>query len=302
LPTSLGKAWNTVKQAQFDMTATDDQRIAAYHWGSERSPRALIVLAHGMGEHAQRYRPVLAPLIETGIDVYALDHRGHGATATDAKQLGDFGPSGFAALVADLVTLTGIAKKENPGSAVILLGHSMGSMAAQLFAVQHSDLIDGLALSGTAAVDQVAQAARNPNLLGMLNASFEPARTPFDWLSRDEHEVDAYIADPLCGFALKPESFGSMLSYGTQLAHPVQLARIRKDLPIYVFSGDHDPLSHDLHALQPVIDRYRAAGLRVDVDIYPGARHEILNETNRADVLDALSGWISKVITLWPRP
>jgi alpha-beta hydrolase superfamily lysophospholipase len=80
------------------------------------------------------------------------------------------------------------------------------------------------------------------------------------------------------------------------------LARIRKDLPIYVFSGDHDPLSRDLHALQPVIDRYRAAGLRVDLDIYPGARHEILNETNRADVLDALSRWISKVITAWPRP
>src|SRR5437660_176268 len=157
---SLGKAWNTVKQAQFDMTATDDQHLAAYHWASERSPRALIVLAHGMGEHAQRYRPVLAPLIETGIDVYALDHRGHGATATDAKQLGDLGSNGFAALVADLVTLTGIAKKDNPGLPVILLGHSMGSMAAQLFTVQHSDLIDGLALSGTGAVDQLAVAAR----------------------------------------------------------------------------------------------------------------------------------------------
>jgi alpha-beta hydrolase superfamily lysophospholipase len=225
-----------------------------------------------------------------------MDHRGHGPTALAANQLGDFGPGGFAAVVADLVTLTEIARREQPGIPVILLGHSMGSMAAQLFAVHHSDLIDGLALSGTAAVDLVAAAARHPDVFRALNASFEPARTHFDWLSRSEPEVDAYIADPLCGFALTPESFGSMLGFGATLADPVQLAKIRKTLPIYVFGGDHDPLNRDLHALQPVIDRYRAAGLDVAVAVYPRARHEILNETNRAEVVDALLSWVNKVV------
>lgn len=289
-----------MKHVEFQMTAGDGQRIAAYHWASGRPPRALIILSHGMGEHAWRYPSALEPLIETELDVYAVDHRGHGRTAGDADQLGDFGSGGFGALVADLVTLTGIAKHENPGPPVILLGHSMGSMAAQLFVVEHSHLVDGLALSGSGAVDHIAAAARNPVVFSMLNAPFEPARTPFDWLSRDEREVDAYIADPLCGFALRPDSFGSMLAFGAYLADPIQLARIRKDLPIYVFSGECDPLNRDLHALRPVIERYRAAGLRVDVDIYPEARHEVLNETNRTEVVGALSAWISDAIARRP--
>ena len=287
-----------MKQADIHMTATDGQPIEAYHWGAGGMLRAVIILSHGMGEHARRYPAALESLLSSGVDMYALDHRGHGATARGVNQLGDFGAGGFAALVADLVTLTEIARKENHGVPIILLGHSMGSMAAQLFAVRHSGLIDGLALSGTAAVDRVAAAARDPNVFGALNASFQPARTPFDWLSRDEREVDAYIADPLCGFALTPQSFGSMLSHGEYLADPSQLGKIRKDLPIYVFSGDHDPLNRDLHALQAVIDRYRAAGLHVNADIYPEGRHEILNESNRAEVVGALSDWIDKAIAL----
>ena len=289
-----------MKQIDFQMTAQDGQSIAVYHWGSGRPPRALIILSHGMGEHARRYPPALERLIETGIDVYALDHRGHGATARNAAQLGDLGTGGFAALAGDLVALTRIAKDANPGLPVVLLGHSLGSMVAQLFAVEHSDLIDALALSGTAAVDQVAVAARDPQVFTRLNASFEPARTPFDWLSRDEREVDVYIADPLCGFALQPESFGSLLSYGEYLASPLQLARIRRDLPVYVFCGEHDPLNRDLNALQSVIDRYRSAGLSVVAQIYPGARHEILNEINRAQVVGALGDWINTTIAAHP--
>jgi alpha-beta hydrolase superfamily lysophospholipase len=285
-----------MNEKRFDLDADDGRRIAAYHWSEGSRPRAIIVVAHGMGEHAQRYRPALESIIESGLDVYAQDHRGHGATAAGAYELGDLGPGGFSAVVSDLAALTRLAKRENPGVPVIFLGHSLGSMAAQLFAMEHGELIDGLALSGTAAVDHIAAAARNPKVLDALNESFEPARTPFDWLSRSEREVDAYIADPLCGFPLTPESFGSLLSHASRLADSAHLARIRKDLPVYVFSGADDPLNKDLHALQPVIDRYRAAGLAVEVAIYPGARHEILNEINRAEVLRALVNWLDKTI------
>jgi alpha-beta hydrolase superfamily lysophospholipase len=137
--------------------------------------------------------------------------------------------------------------------------------------------------------------------LGALNASFEPARTKFDWLSRSEQEVDAYVADPLCGFGLTEESFRSLLSFGGMLADPRQLAQIRSTLPIYVFSGSHDPLNRDLHALQPVIDRYRSAGLDVVADIYPQARHEILNELNRSEVLTGLLSWINAVVAAGAR-
>jgi alpha-beta hydrolase superfamily lysophospholipase len=277
---------------QFPLTSNDAQSLAAYRWEGSRSPTAIIIVAHGMGEHSQRYRTALEPLLERGFVAYAVDHRGHGASVTTAAELGDFGPGGFGQVVADLVALTRLARSEHPGLPIALLGHSMGSMAAQLFAVQHSELIDALALSGSAAVDRIAAAAQDPKVLGLLNASFEPARTPFDWLSRDERQVDAYIADPLCGFTLTPGSFGSMLGYGGTLADPSELAKIRKDLPVYVFSGDHDPLHRDLGALQPVIDRYRAAGLQVAVDLYPGARHEVLNETNRAEIVEKLAGWL----------
>jgi alpha-beta hydrolase superfamily lysophospholipase len=282
-----------MKETRFEIRATDGQRLSAYYWTGKGSPRAVIILSHGMGEHARRYPVALAPLIESDVDVYALDHRGHGATASGRHELGDLGVGGFAALVGDVLELTRVARKEQPGTPMILLGHSMGSMVAQLFVLKHSELIDGLALSGTAAVDLVAAATVNP---GLLNASFQPARTPFDWLSRDTEEVDAYLADPLCGFALVPTSFASMLSHGAQLADPAELAKIRRGLPVYVFSGAHDPLNRDLQALQPVVDRYRAAGHSVEVSIYPEARHEILNETNRAEVVAALGRWIDAVI------
>jgi alpha-beta hydrolase superfamily lysophospholipase len=153
-------------------------------------------------------------------------------------------------------------------------------------------MIDALALSGSAAVDVVAKAASDPTIFFNLNASFEPARTPFDWLSRDPSQVDLYLADPWCGFALVPESFGSLLAQGPRLADPAELAKIPAELPIYVFSGDRDPLYGDLGAVEPLIARYKAAGLNVSTRIYKGARHEVLNETNRDEVVTDLLAWL----------
>jgi alpha-beta hydrolase superfamily lysophospholipase len=282
-----------MKESRFWIEAKDGHRLAAYHWAEEGRARGVIVLSHGMGEHARRYPAALRALIESHLDVYAIDHRGHGATAKGRQELGDFGAGGFAAASEDLLELIHVVRRERPDCPVILLGHSMGSMLGQLFALRYSEAIDGLALSGSAAVDRLAGAAANP---GILNAAFQPSRTHFDWLSRDNREVDAYIQDPLCGFALVPNSFASMLSFGEKLASHTELANIRSDLPIYVFSGAHDPLNRDLQALEPLVERYRATGHSVEVDVYPEARHEILNETNRTEVVTALRRWIDRVI------
>jgi alpha-beta hydrolase superfamily lysophospholipase len=128
-----------------------------------------------------------------------------------------------------------------------------------------------------------------------MNAQFAPGRTGFEWLSRDDREVDLYVADPGCGFSLVPESFGDLLAHGARMADPHAIGGIRKDLPVYITSGDHDPLVALLHGLDPLIERYRQAGLNVTVKMYPEGRHEILNETNRSEVVADLQRWIDGV-------
>ncbi|MBI3677998.1 MAG: alpha/beta fold hydrolase [Proteobacteria bacterium] len=248
-----------------------------------------------MGEHALRYRKPLQPLIDSGIVIYADDHRGHGRTAPNKEALGAF-PGGFAAVVDDMAVLSLLIRRDHPQSKLVLLGHSMGSFAAQIYAVDHSALIDGLVLSGSAALDML-QPPR-PGGLSSIGEAMPKPRTPFDWLSRDDKEVDAYIADPLCGFTVNQEALQSMFVAVAKAVDPAGIARIRKDLPIYIFAGDKDPINADLTRLLPLVERYREAGIRdIATDFYSGGRHEMLNETNRDEVVANLKAWIERVIT-----
>jgi len=287
-----------IAESRFALARPEGVTVAAYRWTLGRSPRAVMVVAHGMGEHARRYPPALVTLLESGIDLYGIDHRGHGVTlAFSTLAPGDFGPGGFAAVVDDLASLVKRAKRENPGLPLFLLGHSMGSFISQAFVLEHAALIDGLVLVGTTAIDAVAEKAQHEADIGAaLNRTFQPARTPFDWLSTDEAEVDAYIADPLCGFSLVPDSMISLFSQGPRLTDPVALQGIRKSLPLYILVGELDPLVSDLGNLDLLIERYRAAGLRPSVARYPQRRHEILNEPNRAEVVQDLLTWTNNAI------
>ena len=285
-------------ESRFALQRPDGVTVASYRWTLNRSPRAVMVVAHGMGEHARRYPPALAALLESGIDLYGIDHRGHGVTlAFSPRAAGDFGPGGFGAVVDDLASLVKRVKRENPGLPLFLLGHSMGSFISQAFVLDHAALIDGLVLVGTTAIDAVAEKAQTEaNIGAAMNRTFQPARTPFDWLSSDETEVDAYIADPLCGFTLVPDSMISLFSQGARLADPVALGSIRKTLPLYILVGELDPLVSDMGKLDLLIERYRAAGLHPAVARYPRGRHEILNETNRAEVVQGLLTWLNDTI------
>jgi alpha-beta hydrolase superfamily lysophospholipase len=271
--------------------------VACYRWPARGQPVGIVQVSHGMGEHSLRYGDLAGFLNQAGFHVYANDHRGHGRTATSKETLGDFGVGGWDALVEDMATLTRIALERERGLPVILLGHSMGSFATQAYLVEHSDLIAAAVLSGSAAVDKLQMSSSGDADLTAINREFEPARTPFDWLSRDYAEVDKYIADPLCGFGVIARSMATMAAASQRIVDPAQLAGIRKDLPIWIMAGDKDPINHNLDWLRPVAERYRAAGIKdVTEKYYRDSRHEMFNETNRAEVYRDLLAWIRRAL------
>jgi alpha-beta hydrolase superfamily lysophospholipase len=276
-----------VVEQRFRYEGADGAGLAGFRWSGAARPKAVLQLAHGAGEHAGRYREPLAPIVEAGYLVYTADHRGHGLTS-GMTSLGDFGPGGAPAAVDDMALLSRRARVENPDLPLILMGHSMGAMFSQAYILDHAELIDALVLSGTAGPGRIAPER--------LNSGYPNPRTDYDWLSRDPVEVDTYIADPFCGIRFKPESMASFMALRERDMGPAALARIRPGLPTYVFVGDDDPINQKLQRLTPLVDAYRAAGLDVTLKVYPGGRHEMLNETNRAEVIADLLTWLERTV------
>jgi alpha-beta hydrolase superfamily lysophospholipase len=285
-----------VPTKRFLLTSSDGQCIACARWDSRGSARAVVQIAHGMGEHMGRYADTVDALLAAGLTVYANDHRGHGRSVH--SHLGELGRGGFELLVQDMVRLSEIAREKNPDLPLLLLGHDMGSFAAQRYVIDHSHEIDGLILSGSGVLEGFARIVLPENAgSNLLNAAFEPSRTPFDWLCRDQTIVDAFMADPLCFEDLHPDSLVSFLDAAPRLYDPLALGKIRGDLPIYLFSGSEDPVGQHLRGLDRLIGRYRDAGLLdIAFDFYPGGRHEMLNEINRRQVQTRLLGWISQTL------
>ena len=285
---------------RFTYPAKDGTEIIGYRWDPAGQPRGAVQLTHGMGEHVQRYGALARALTGHGLVAYGQDHRGHGGTARSADELGQLGPDGWTQLVGDIDLLVSRIHDEQPGLPLVLLAHSMGSFAVQQYLLDHSDRVDAVVLTGTTALDQLEPALDldKPIDLAMFNAAFEPARTEFDWLSRDEAIVDAYLADPRCGFGIDTGAAKDMFAGARRMADPGQVAAVRPDLPLYIAAGELDPVNANLALLNVLVDRYRAAGLTdVTVRTYPGARHEILNETNRDEVVASILDWLDRVLS-----
>lgn len=254
--------------------------------------RGAVMIAHGAAEHGGRYARVAQLLAGTGYAVYANDHRGHGRTARNPEELGRLAESGgWERCVADLGELTQHIRERHDGASVALMGHSMGSFLAQQYITLHGENLSALVLSGSTQLEalpgeKAAEAADVEDPFAIMNAAFTPTRTPFDWLSRDPAEVDRYVADERCGFALSEATFEQMLASVTHAYLPEKLARVPKELPIYLFAGERDPINAGLVGLKALIEMYRAAGLtNLSWHFYPGGRHEMLNETNREEVM-----------------
>jgi alpha-beta hydrolase superfamily lysophospholipase len=287
----------------FTYCSADGRQLAAYRWAPHdgQAVSGVVVLVHGMGEHLRRYDHVAEALTSAGFAVYGHDHRGHGASLANGDVPGHLGSQGWPALVDDLNLAFDRAKSDYPGLSVAVIAHSMGSFATQQFLLDHGTDVDAVALTGTAALDLLEPALDLSSDLDLsaFNAPFAPARTEYDWLSRDESIVDAYLADPLCGFGIDSASAKDMFAGARRLADPAEVARIPHYLPLYVAVGSKDPVNADLALLWPLVDRYREAGLTdVTVHVYDDARHEILNETNRSEVIDDLLEWLQRVSAL----
>jgi alpha-beta hydrolase superfamily lysophospholipase len=283
--------------------SADGTQLAGYRWAArnDQPVRGVVVLVHGMGEHLRRYDHVAEALTSQGFVVYGHDHRGHGASLADTDEPGHLGNNGWSALVNDLNLVIARAKSDHPDLPVVMIAHSMGSFATQQFLLDHGTEVDAVALTGTAALDLLEPALDTSTDLDLsaFNAPFQPARTDFDWLSRDESVVDAYLADPLCGFGVDAASAKDMFAGARRLADPAKLARMPHYLPVYVAVGSKDPVNGGLTLLWPLVDRYRDAGLSdVTIRVYDDGRHEILNEINRAEVIDDLLKWLQRVSAL----
>jgi alpha-beta hydrolase superfamily lysophospholipase len=283
----------------------DGLTIHCYHWRAQKAARAVVLIAHGLGEYALRYDRFAQALSAAGYETYAIDHRGHSRSIGE-EGLGSFGAGGWAGLCLDLHTLLKQLRSDHPGLKTVLFGHSMGSFAAQRLCLDHSGDMDAVILSGSSSIDVLSAAMAEANTddadgdggvdLSAFNAPFEPARTPYDWLSRDEAEVDKYIDSPLCGFDLEAASAQTLFGSGAYHGEDSAIANIRNDLPVLLVAGDADPLNGSLELLKLLEARWREGGVSdIETAYYEGGRHEMLNETNRDEVTADILHWLDKL-------
>jgi alpha-beta hydrolase superfamily lysophospholipase len=290
-----------------ERTFVDAHGIEVFaRWWMVDDPRGLVVISHGASEHSGRYDRFARALNAAGYAAVAIDHRGHGVTGR-ATGAGIMGPPGGTAVVDDLHELRTAAEQEVGAVPVFFFGHSLGSLIGLAYLLEHSDGLAGAVLCGLP-LDVETAAATGPVLEGFAaaglrdepvadllagnNATFEPARTPFDWLSRDPAEVDAYVADPRCGDG-NPLTYGYLIDLFEIVGPaPGRLGEIT--CPVLLIAGDQDPAAGMGAHPTALAKALTAAGIGNDLTLYEDARHELLNETNRDEVTADVIGWLDR--------
>jgi alpha-beta hydrolase superfamily lysophospholipase len=271
-------------------------KIHFYEW-PVANPKAVIQIAHGLGEHARRYDQMAATLNRSGFSVYADDHRGHGETglgqikSNQTKKLGSLGPGGMEATFHQVAYFSKLIKSESPGKPLILIGHSWGSFIAQKILNKNSDMYDAVVLSGSALT--------MPGYLatGDFNKVWKklPGSTGYEWLSRDVETQKKFVEDPLTFLAAAMQVFGisnSLKLFGKPSKN------VRSDLPILVQVGEADPIGGE-YSNRALVDAYRKnAGTKdIELFVYHDARHEIYNELNKDEIIADLIAWIDARIS-----
>lgn len=295
-------------------------KVQVYQWTPDGEVRGLIHVLHGLAEHAGRYERLAESLTARGLAVVAHDHRGHGLTAPTEDDLGVFADEdGWRVVVDDAAAVTRWAKEAFPGVPTAMFGHSMGSSIGLAYLGWHPGLVDAAVLSGpvgkapplrhvgmmVAKVESALMGERRKSWLldkmsfGDFNKPFRPNRTAFDWLSRDPLEVDKYVADPHCGFLVSTSMWKDILGGIGTYMDPAHMSRFDKDLPIFVFAGEEDPVGGQGQAVRAYLGMLEDAGIRrLDQRFYAGARHECLNETNRDEVMRDVGTWLESALSL----
>jgi len=297
--------------ASSDLLADDGRRIPVCSWqpDPDNKPTTVVQIFHGLGEHAGRYERFAAACNERNLAVVSHDHRGHGETAAVAGHFADH--AGWDKLIADALQVQQYISDTYPGTPIVLLGHSMGSYIAQSFVMRHPQNVSALILSAStfssrsdlrvghllASLLALTGKRRKSMLLdklgfGAFNKAFEPARTAFDWLSRDEAEVDQYVSDPLCGGPFSNQLWSDLTGGLLEITSANAVAVIPKHLPILILGGQRDPVG-GAKGLSRLADVYRRTGhTNLTLKVYDDGRHEMLNEINRDEVSNDILRWI----------
>ena len=305
-----------VKFRDFTFPSSDGRHVChAALWQPEgEGPRGVVQIVHGVAEHMGRYDRFARFLAEHGWAVCGEDHLGHGKTGAQDGSFGYFGPRGGWDLVTrDVRQLRLLMGERFPGVPYFLLGHSMGSFLTRTYLCRYPGTVDGAILSGTGQENallvgagkllagliarlkgpEARSALVNALSLGAYNKKFRPNRTSADWISRDEREVDAYLRDPYCTFMPTVGMFRDMLGGLQYIASPSALARMDPETPVYLFSGDRDPVGACGKGVRKVYGYFKARGTRdLTMKLYPGGRHEMLNERNRDEVYGDVLSWL----------
>ena len=306
-----------MKSSDFEVTTVDGATLFVHGWVVDQ-PKAIVQVLHGMAEHGARYGRLAEALANGGYCTYAHDHRGHGRSIAEGGRPGHKADSdGWNRIVEDAHGVNREIARRHPGLPIIVLGHSMGSVVLQQLLFEHPNDMIAAALSGSngkpppiaslgkwvARIERLRVGRRNPSpILQKLtfdeyNKAFAPNRTEFDWLSRDPEEVDKYVQDPLCGFAVSTQVWIDMLAALDRIAKPSNIAKVPKGMPLYLFAGGRDPVGDFGKGMKNLYDAYkRAAIFDVRLKLYPNGRHEMLNETNRQEVVDDFIAWCDEVV------
>lgn len=304
-----------MNSSEHQFVGKQNTSIHYYKWeGADK--KAIIQVIHGMGEHAARYKRLAEALVPLGYILYANDHRGHGKTASTIEDIGYFEDGNFwAKTQSDIEQLTQIIKTENNDLPLFIVGHSMGSLLARDYISNPIDGLTGVVLSGTGG---------NPGLLGSVgimiatilasihgrkkrseflrnisfgkfNKEFSPMRTKADWISKDESVVDLYVNDPMCSKTFTSGFWIDLLTGVKKINQTSTFESTPTDLPIYMFSGDRDPVGDNGKGVTEVFENYKNAGMRdIQCILYPNGRHEMLNEVNRDEVIGAMVAWFEE--------
>jgi alpha-beta hydrolase superfamily lysophospholipase len=297
------------------LTSASGASIAYRYERAQGQPRGVLMICHGLVEHAGRYRRFSDVMAKQGFEVYAHDHRGHGRTKADDAPIGRFAwKDGVAKVISDVMAMRTLVGERHPGLPVILFGHSMGGLIALNTAVSHPESFDGLSIwnsnLNTGFMGRLAQVILR--LEKMLKGSDVPSailpkatfriwnskmpekRTTADWLSHDTHAVDAYVNDPLCQFEASVSLWQDV--FDMSYRGPKLISRLPKNLPLLLVSGDEDAATNDGREIVWLAKKFREAGFtNVEDKIYPGMRHETLHEIGWEVPAADFAAWARKV-------
>lgn len=299
-------------------SSTGRTSIHALKCVPDGKPRTVVQIAHGIAEHIDRYRPFMEFLADNGFVAAGNDHLGHGKSIRVPEEQGFFAEKdGWWRVVDDMDKLHDIMSKEYPELPYVLFGHSMGSFLTRTYLIKHPDKYDGVILSGTGHQSPALVLGGNAaaSVMAKLNGAMgdgtkldslafgsylskiENPRTKFDWLSRDAEQVDKYIADPLCGFVGKIGLYRDMMQGIKFITDKKNIAQMNKEKPVYFMSGDGDPVGDYGKGVERAYKAFCDAGLHdVFMRLYPGGRHEMLNETNKEQVYQDILSWLNEKI------